>query len=572
MACRKLFVLSALLVATGFSSCEKNFNAEELSKDDAFRDETSTDEISKRAVQSAKTTFNRLKSTFVGLAEKKGARGRPRFRGRPSSTSYKIDMVFVMDRSGSIGRRNFNLEKQFVANLIEYFPIFPARTRVAIVTYSTLVKLEFNFNKYINKECLRKGIQDIRYTGGMTATGTALQYVRNSLIFNAAAGARSGAKKVVFVLTDSKSNRGVTPGIPAGQLKSAGVIIFALGITYNIRQSELLAIATSPNHVFHVANYAVLNQVTQAIRGDLSKKCYNGQTVYDECGRKCRCLNGKLVKCCRLRREFTDMSYTERVRYINTVKTASTNPAYKPQYDTLLTLHKTIFFSGIHDIDFFLPWHRWYILQYENLLQQIDCRVTVPYWDWSLVGANPFSSSIWNTDFFNFEQMLRIQFHDLVHCRIDGKMCTIDSATAPEFFLHHGFVDKIWWDWQKQSNAHKFNTYFLTQAGLMTSTPYRSKDFLDLNNQPGCVCAEYVNPRNVAYGRIKVSQLKSVARLPLPPLSNKAAKLFRTSSVEIKLVTRLRVKIKPRRTVSKSALHGSDAKLGIKLSEIGQGD
>jgi hypothetical protein len=71
-------------------------------------------------------------------------------------------MVFVMDRSGSIGRRNFNLEKQFVANLIEYFPIFPARTRVAIVTYSTLVKLEFNFNKYINKECLRKGIQDIR--------------------------------------------------------------------------------------------------------------------------------------------------------------------------------------------------------------------------------------------------------------------------------------------------------------------------------------------------------------------------------------------------------------------------
>jgi hypothetical protein len=60
--------------------------AEDLSKDDAFRDETSTDEISKRAVQSAKTTFNRLKSTFVGLAGKKGARGRPRFRGRPSSS------------------------------------------------------------------------------------------------------------------------------------------------------------------------------------------------------------------------------------------------------------------------------------------------------------------------------------------------------------------------------------------------------------------------------------------------------------------------------------------------------
>ena len=77
--------------------------------------------------------------------------------------SPKIDMVFVMDRSGSIRAHNFVLEKKFVERLIEYFAIFPAKTRVAIVTYSTTVKLEFNFNKHINKECLRKGIQGIRY-------------------------------------------------------------------------------------------------------------------------------------------------------------------------------------------------------------------------------------------------------------------------------------------------------------------------------------------------------------------------------------------------------------------------
>ena len=70
----------------------------------------------------------------------------------------KVDVVFVMDRSGSILERNYNLEKQFVANLIEYFPIFPAKTRVAVVSYSTHVTLEFNFNEHINKECLRKGI------------------------------------------------------------------------------------------------------------------------------------------------------------------------------------------------------------------------------------------------------------------------------------------------------------------------------------------------------------------------------------------------------------------------------
>ena len=32
---------------------------------------------------------------------------------------------------------------------------------------------------------------------------------------------------------------------------------------------------------------------------------------------------------------------------------------------------------------FFLPWHRWFILAFENLLRKVDCKVTVPYWDWS---------------------------------------------------------------------------------------------------------------------------------------------------------------------------------------------
>lgn len=271
------------------------------------------------------------------------------------------------------------------------------------------------------------------------------------------------------------------------------------------------------------------------------------------------------MQCYRRRKEFTDMSYRERVRYVNTVKTASTHPTYKAKYEKLLTLHKDIFESDIHELRYFLPWHRWFILQYENLLQEIDCRVTVPYWDWSLVGAKPLSSDVWNpgphglggngsgtpscvrtgpfrtgawsvissaggscltrrfqgrapdamavkalimenaavSKFIDFEFLLRFEFHDLVHCLINGIMCTIDSASAPEFFLHHGFVDKIWWTWQKQSNAHKFTQFFLAQTSKMPSTIYRSRDFLDLHNQPGCVCVDYVDPRSRAYTSIR---------------------------------------------------------------------
>ncbi|XP_028402202.1 uncharacterized protein LOC114525179 [Dendronephthya gigantea] len=324
------------------------------------------------------------------------------------------------------------------------------------------------------------------------------------------------------------------------------------------------------------------------------------------------------------------MSCEERIRYINTVKTASTHPVYKPLYDNLTGLHKTVFYGyGIHQKDFFLPWHRWYILQYENLLRKIDCRVTVPYWDWSLVAGDPWSSSIWNTgddgfggngvpwqrcvntgpfkatvwslpasagegclrrnftgfvpdaitvknvitilsNFNQFEYILRNAFHNGVHCSIGGTMCSNDSATAPEFFLHHGFVDKIWWDWQK-SHTCKGYDFFHDQTGKMPFTPYRSRDFLDLKDQPDCVCVEYVDPKNDVYGRIKVMSQKIIPKTPrskLPPVSDDAKSLFNVSEAEMGTLSQFEAKIQPKLVQERSSLRGKEAMLGFNSSYL----
>ena len=110
------------------------------------------------------------------------------------------------------------------------------------------------------------------------------------------------------------------------------------------------------------------------------------------------------------------------------------------------------------------------------------------------------------------KEALSPQFYHEVHCVINGTMCTLDSTTTPKFFLHHGFVDKILWDWQKLSPAHKFNTYFVSQTAV------RSKPFLDLNNKPDCVCAEYVNPKSSAFGRIKGLLLQTFRLMMLKKL------------------------------------------------------
>ena len=69
-------------------------------------------------------------------------------------------------------------------------------------------------------------------------------------------------------------------------------------------------------------------------------------------------------------------------------------------------------------------------------------------------------------------------------------MCSFDAASAPEFFLHHGFIDKLWADWQAKSNQHK-NAFFPTVNGLMPGTNLRPRTVIDLAIQPGGVRVEY---------------------------------------------------------------------------------
>ena len=304
-------------------------------------------------------------------------------------------------------------------------------------------------------------------------------------------------------------------------------------------------------------------------RGIFRRACVEGDVVHDECGRRCQCENGNLVNCCRIRKEFTSMTHEERVRYINTVLKASNDSAFKTEYEDLLLRHKKVFHKGIHSRGkVFLPWHLWYILQYEDLLRRVDCMVTVPYWDWSAVAADPWSSSMWNTgnDGFggdgdpnanycvktgpfrdpvwsyplmgykraclqrifrlkaedsteeqpglivagteavddlmmiqassisNFEETLRVNLHGIVHDAINGTMCCENAAYAPEFFLHHGFIDKLWWDWQSKGDEYMYHEFFNDQTEQMIDTDYNPREFLNLNKVPGdagVVCAAY---------------------------------------------------------------------------------
>ena len=87
-------------------------------------------------------------------------------------------------------------------------------------------------------------------------------------------------------------------------------------------------------------------------------------------------------------------------------------------------------------------------------------------------------------------------------------MCSGKSAEAPEFFLHHGFIDKIWAEYQNQSLVKKF-AFFSSINTRMVGISYGPKSMLDNNNLPGGVRVCYKNPNTHMARRIR-SYLKSM--------------------------------------------------------------
>ncbi|XP_067023578.1 protocadherin Fat 4-like isoform X2 [Acropora muricata] len=171
-----------------------------------------------------------------------------------------VDLAFILDSSGSVGSYNFNLVKNFVKNVVDFFNIGKAGTHVAVVTYSTNTKLEFNLKAYYTKSSIKTAVGKISYRGGWTYTANSLDYVRKN-IFATSQGMRpdQSIPKVTVLLTDGYSN-GRSVADPAKQLRDKGVNIFSVGVGRYVNPKELNTIATDPDstHVFRLNSFSDL--------------------------------------------------------------------------------------------------------------------------------------------------------------------------------------------------------------------------------------------------------------------------------------------------------------------------
>lgn len=162
-----------------------------------------------------------------------------------------VDVVFVLDRSGSLDSSNIADAIEFVYNVTEWLSIGQNDIMLSLVSYSSDVREEFPLGMFVNKTELLSAISYLNMTsGGGTYTFDALKFVLTSS-FNESVGGRSTAAKAVVVITDGASSNPLETANAASELKvELNADVFSIGVGNEKDQQELNDIASDPDSYF----------------------------------------------------------------------------------------------------------------------------------------------------------------------------------------------------------------------------------------------------------------------------------------------------------------------------------
>ena len=88
-----------------------------------------------------------------------------------------MDVVFVVDSSGSIGKENFKTMTKVIGQLIRHFSVSAPYARIGIVRYATTAKVIYTLRRSQRSgfHILAKKVKNLYYTQGATKTGKGLE-------------------------------------------------------------------------------------------------------------------------------------------------------------------------------------------------------------------------------------------------------------------------------------------------------------------------------------------------------------------------------------------------------------
>ena len=194
---------------------------------------------------------------------------------RCSGNSVQVDIVFVIDTSGSIGSSRFQLIRQFTANITTELINSSPNSAIGVILFASNARIQFNVQTYTSLNALLSAIDNLPYSGGGTNTDEALTLLL-SAAQNGTLRLRDDSSKVAIVITDGRSASRSATLTAAAALHAENIFdVYAVGVG-GADLSELRGIASSSEFVFFTDSFdsVGLEQLQSRIQSQL---CFGKQ-------------------------------------------------------------------------------------------------------------------------------------------------------------------------------------------------------------------------------------------------------------------------------------------------------
>ncbi|XP_040595556.1 collagen alpha-6(VI) chain isoform X2 [Mesocricetus auratus] len=185
-----------------------------------------------------------------------------------------LDVVFVIDSSGSIDYQEYNIMKDFMIGLVKKADVGKNQVRFGALKYADDPEVLFYLDELGTKLEVISVLQKDQPMGGNTYTAEALAF--SDHMFTEARGSRlhKGVPQVLIVITDGESHDADKLNATAKALRDKGILVLAVGIA-GANSWELLAMAGSSDKYYFVETFGGL----KGIFSDVSASVCNSSKV-----------------------------------------------------------------------------------------------------------------------------------------------------------------------------------------------------------------------------------------------------------------------------------------------------
>ena len=173
-----------------------------------------------------------------------------------------MDLVFVLDSSGSVMKTNWQRVLTFTQHLISNFAIHPDSVRVGVVSYGNHATAHIRLTDYDEEMDLSSAIGKIAFKDQWTNTAEGLRVAREKVFELSPRTTQDGARKVIVMVTDGESNRNQGRTLPEAILtRNSGIEVVVLAVGSQANLVEAAEVAGHDENVFVVSNFEKLTKM-----------------------------------------------------------------------------------------------------------------------------------------------------------------------------------------------------------------------------------------------------------------------------------------------------------------------